>query len=197
MDAVAEFARLVVRVGVNLQRGQELLLAGQVEQATFVRAIAEEAYRAGARHVSVDYRDPWIRRAMVADGPDETLGWTPPWLLARLERAAEIGAAVISIAGGADADVYEGLDPRRAAPGRLARARMPEFERLWLEVVNDKRVPWTIVACPTERWAQETLGEPDVERLWDAVAYAMRLDRPDPAAAWDQRMDELEQRARA
>src|SRR5215211_2260369 len=192
MDALADYARLVVRVGVNLQPGQELLLGGQVEQAPFLRAIAEAAYRAGARHVDVDYRDPWIRRALVAEGPEETLGWTPPWVLARIERAAEIGAAVVAVAGGSDADVYEGLDP-----GRLARARMPDFERLWLEVVNAKRVPWTIVACPTERWAAETLGEPDVDRLWQAVAHAMRLDQPDPAAAWAARMDELDERARS
>ena len=190
MEALEAYARLVVRVGVNVRPGQEVLIGGQVDHVPFVRAIAEEAYRAGARHVDVDYRDPWIRRALVAEGPDDTLGWTPPWLLARLERAAEFGAAVVNIASGSNADVYEGLDT-----GRLARARMPELERMWLEAVNDRRVAWTIVAYPTERWAQETLGEPDVERLAQAVAHAMRLDLPDPAAAWNQRMDDLEQRA--
>jgi aminopeptidase len=53
------------------------------------------------------------------------------------------------------------------------------------------------VAYPTERWAREALGEPDVDRLWEAVAHAMRLDRDDPAAAWSERLDELEARARA
>ena len=74
---------------------------------------------------------------------------------------------------------------------------MPAAEKSWLEAVNERKVAWVIVAYPTERWARETLGEPDVDRLWSAVAHAMRLDQPDPAAAWSERLDELEARARA
>jgi aminopeptidase len=138
----------------------------------------------------VDYRDPWVRRALVAEGSDESLGVTPPWIVAQIEHAAKTGTGVISISGGSNADVYDGLDP-----ARLGRARMPEFERAWIEAVNERKVPWTIVAYPTEAWAREMFGEPDVDRLWQAVAHAMRLDRPDPAAAWAERLDELEARA--
>jgi aminopeptidase len=172
--------------------GQDVLVGAEIEQAEFVRAIAAEAYRAGARHVDVEYRDPWVRRALVAEGSDDALGWTPRWLLARMEDAAREGAAVIHVSGGSNADVYEGLDL-----GRLARARMPEVEKAWLKAVTDRAVAWTIVAYPTERWAAEVLGEPDVDRLWRAVAHVMRLDDPDPAAAWSARLDELEARANA
>ena len=192
MGEIEEYARLVVRVGVDVQQGQDVLVNGQIEQAPFVRAVTEEAYRAGARYVDVEYRDPFVRRALVAEGPDETLEWSPPWLVARMKHAAETGAAVVHLAGGSNADVYEGVDP-----ARLARARMPEFERVWLDAVNERKVAWTIVAYPTERWARETFGEPDVDRLWKAVAHVMRLDHPDPAAAWKERLDELEARAGA
>ena len=192
MGAIDDYARLVVRVGVDVRPGQEVLVNAQIDHAPFVRALAEEAYRAGARHVDVDYGDPWVRRAMVAEAPDGAFGYTPPGLLARLEHAKETGAAVIAVSGGSNADVYEGLDP-----ARLARARMPAFEESWLDAVNARKVAWIIVAYPTERWARETLGEPDVDRLWAAVAHAMRLDQPDPAAAWSERLDELEARALA
>jgi aminopeptidase len=192
MGAIDDYARLVVRVGADVRPGQDVLVDAQIDHAPFVRALAEEAYRAGARYVDVDYRDPWIRRAMVAEASDDTFGHTPPGLLARLEHAKETGAAVIAVSGGSNADVYEGLDP-----ARLARARMPAAEKSWLEAVNERKVAWVIVAYPTERWARETLGEPDVDRLWSAVAHAMRLDQPDPAAAWSERLDELEARARA
>jgi aminopeptidase len=192
MGAIDDYARLVVRVGADVRPGQDVLVDAQIDHAPFVRALAEEAYRAGARHVDVDYRDPWIRRAMVAEASDDAFGYTPPGLLARLEHAKETGAAVIAVSGGSNADVYEGLDP-----ARLARARMPDAEKAWLDAVNERKVAWVIVAYPTERWARETLGEPDVDRLWSAVAHAMRLDQPDPAAAWSERLDELEARARA
>jgi aminopeptidase len=192
MGAIEGYARLVVRVGVAVREGQDVLLSGQIDRADFLRAIADEAYRAGARHVDVDFRDPWIHRALVAEGSDEALGFSPPWMVTRMEQAAESGAAVIHVSAGSNAEVYEGLDL-----GRLARARMPDVEKAWLKAVSRRAVAWTIVAYPTERWAAETLGEPDVERLWQAVAHAMRLDEPDPAAAWSRLLDELEARAQA
>src|SRR4051794_12238512 len=190
MGEIEDYARLVVHVGVDVQPGQDVIVHAEIDHAPFVRALVAEAYRAGARVVDVDYRDPYVRRALVAEGSDESLGVTPPWVVTRMEHAARNGAAIISVSGGSNAEVYEGL-----ATARLARARMPEWERAWIDAVNGRKVPWIIVAYPTERWARETFGEPDVDRLWQAVAYAMRLDRPDPAAAWAERLDELEARA--
>jgi aminopeptidase len=155
-----------------------------------VRAVTVEAYRAGARYVDVHYSDPWIRRALVEEGAEDSLGWTPPWMVARLERGVEVGAAAVAIAGASNSDVFEGVDTTR-----LSRARFADLERFWLSSALDGKIAWTIVAAPGERWAREALGEPDVDRLWRAMAHSLRLDEPDPAAAWDRRMTELEGRA--
>ena len=191
-DLLRAYARLVVRAGVNLEPGQELLVEAQLDHAPLARAIAEEAYGAGARFVDVRFGDPYIRRALALGGPDDALGWTPPWVVSRIERAAEIGGAVIGISDSSYADVFEGVDGER-----LAAARMRDFERTWLRVVTGAHVSWSLIAFPTERWAREALGEPDLDRLWDAVAHALRLREADPAAAWEKRLDELEARARA
>ena len=156
-----------------------------------MRAIAEEAYAAGARYVDVAYADRWVQRAFVATAPDDMLGWTPPWMVARLERAIEVGAAVIGVSADSGAEVFEGLDG-----DRLARARFRDFDRVWMDGVMGRKLAWSLVAYPTEGWAREALGEPDVERLWDAFAHALRLDEPDPAAAWQQRLTSCEARAR-
>jgi len=186
------YARLLVRAGVNLADGQELLIHAQHEHAPFVRAIAEEAYAAGARYVDVAYADRWVQRAFVEAAPDDMLGWTPPWMVARLERAIEVGAAVIGVSADSGAEVFEGLDG-----DRLARARFRDFDRVWMDGVMGRRLAWSLVAHPTESWAREALGEPDIERLWEAFAHALRLDLPNPAAAWQERLDELEARAAA
>src|SRR3954468_9008929 len=192
MGEIEDYARLVVQVGVDVQRGQDVIRHAEIDPAPFVRAVVTEAYRAGARVVDADFRDAYVRRALIAEGSEESFGVTPASNLARIQNAMETGAAVIAIAGGSNAEVYEGLDP-----ARLGRARMPDYERAWIDAGNQRKVPWTIVAYPTERWARETFGEPDVERLWRAVSHVMRLDRPDPAAAWAQRLEELEARADA
>jgi leucyl aminopeptidase (aminopeptidase T) len=90
-DRLEVYARLVVELGANVGPGQEVHVEGNVEHAPFVRALAEEAYRAGARYVDVDYLDQHVRRAMIEHASDEILSWTPPWLLARLR---ELGAEI-------------------------------------------------------------------------------------------------------
>jgi aminopeptidase len=185
------YARLLVHAGVNLAAGQELLVHAQHEHAPLARAIAEEAYAAGARYVDVAYADRRVQRAFVSTAPDAMLGWTPPWMVQRLERAIEVGAAVIGISADSGADVFEGVDG-----DRLARARFRDFDLVWMDGVMGRRLAWSLVAYPTEGWAREALGEPDTARLWDAFAHALRLDEPDPAAAWKHRLDELEARAR-
>jgi aminopeptidase len=191
-DLLRAYARLVVRTGVNLGPGQELLVEAQLDHAPLVRAITDEAYDAGARFVDVNYGDPYVRRARAALSPDDVLGWTPPWMIQRLERGAEIGAAVIGISDSSYADVFAGVDGKR-----LAAARFRDLDRTWLQAVTDGTMAWSLIAFPTERWATEALGEPDLDRLWDAVGHALRLREADPAAAWQQRLDELAARARS
>jgi aminopeptidase len=191
-ELLRAYAQLVVRAGVNLAPGQELLVEAQLDHAPLVRAITQEAYEAGARFVDVHYNDPYVRRARAIASPDDTLGWTPPWMVERLERAAQIEAAVVGISDSSYSDVFAGVDGQR-----LAAARMRDFERTWLRVVTEGAVAWSLIAFPTERWAQEALGDPDVSRLWDAVAHALRLREDDPAGSWQARLDELDARARA
>jgi aminopeptidase len=189
-ELLRSYAQLVVRTGVNLAPNQELIVEAQLDHAPLVRAITTEAYEAGARFVDVNYSDPYVRRARAALSPDDVLGWTPPWMIQRLERATEIGAAVIGISDSSYADVFEGVDG-----ARLAAARFRDLDRTWLRAVTGGNVAWSLIAYPTERWATEALGEPDVDRLWDAVAHTLRLREPDPADAWRIRLDELAARA--
>src|SRR6478609_3350709 len=186
-----KYAQLVVRTGANIQPGQTLLLEADVAQSDLARAISDEAYAVGAGYVDVVYRDPWLRRSMIEHGPDEALEHSPGWMTERVRRAAQDGGALIGISGGSNQEVYEGLDL-----ARVGRARHAEVEREWLKAVTNREISWALIACPTERWAQEVFGEPDVERLWEAVAHALRLDEADPAAAWEQRLDELDKRTK-
>jgi aminopeptidase len=185
-------ARLAVLTGAGLQPGQELLVHGELEHAPLLREIARQAYEAGAFSVDIQYADPVVRRAKVDLAPQDALGYTPPWMVQRMERAAQEGSAVIAIAGASHADLFEGADP-----ARMAAARHRDFDRAWADAVMGQKVAWAILAYPTDEWAAEVFGEPAVDKLWDAVAHSLRLDAPDPAAAWDERLKELDARARA
>jgi aminopeptidase len=189
-ERLEAYARLILGVGVNLQPGQELQVVGLLEHAPLVRTLARLAYADGARHVDVLYIDPHVRRALIELGPDESLDWSPPWLIERLERLAEQRGARVAIVGDPEPELLADLDPVR-----VGRARMTALVDASLKQATEHRVSWTIAAYPNEGWAGAVFGEPDVQRLWDAVASAVRLDEADPVAAWRRHVDRLSERA--
>jgi len=190
-DLLRRYAELAVRVGANVGEGQDVNVTAYVEHAPFARALAAAAYEAGARHVTVSYGDQYVKRELIIHADDETLEWTPPWQLARVEYFAEHAGASISIAGDPNPDVFADLDGER-----VGKARPKALSERSLQIVfEERKVNWTIVAYPTAGWAQKVFGEPDVERLWKHVGRAVRLDEADPVAAWHAHVDHLVARA--
>jgi aminopeptidase len=187
-ERLERYAELAVRVGANLQPGQSVFVLTQVAHAPLARALTRAAYAAGAAYVDVDYRDPHVRRAMIELGPDEALTHEPEWRLS-LARATE-GNVNLATAGDPEPDLLADLDG-----GRVGRARMAGVQEVYRQQLVDRSVNWTIVAYPNAQWAERVFGEPDVERLWQAVAACTRLDAADPAEAWRKHMQRLERRA--
>jgi aminopeptidase len=183
------YARLAVQVGLNLQPGQILAVNALPEHAPLVRAVAREAYAAGASYVDVLYSDQHVRRAHAQLAADEMLGFSPPWLVARLRALGERGGALIAITGNPEPELFADLDGER-----VGKSRMREVAEESLKL-TDGLCNWTIVAYPNEGWAQTVLGTPDVEKLWDAVGKTMRLDADDPVAAWREHLARLQSRA--
>ena len=165
-ERLDRYARLAVEVGVNLQAGQFLRISADPEHLPLVRAIGRVAYERGARYVEVLYRDDHLKRARVEHAPEDSLDWSPPWTVSLIDHMVETRGATISITGNADPELLADLDQRRAQ-----RAR-PRFavEKL-LDAENRRLIQWTIVGYPNEGWAQTVFGEPDVERLWNAVDH--------------------------
>jgi aminopeptidase len=190
-DTITAYARLAVRVGVNLQPGQRLAVNAFVEHSALVRAVAEEAYGAGASHVDVYYSDLRVRRSHIQHAAEDMLGWSPPWLVKRLDDLGADGGALLAISGSPDPEIFADLDG-----GRVANARQRAISEASLRLTGGD-CNWSIVAFPSEGWARLVFGEPDVERLWEAIAAAVRLDEPDPVAAWNEHLDRLAARAAA
>lgn len=189
-ERLARYARLVVEVGVNLQPGQLLRVAAHPEHLPFVRAIAEVAYERGARYVEAIYGDPHVRRSRIMHAPEDTLDWSPPWSLALIDELATTNGAIISITGDPEPELFGNLDP-----ARIAKTRPRLVAERMLKATGDGRIAWTIIGYPNPGWAQMVFGEPDVERLWEAVAVATRLDEDDPVAAWRAHIGRLQERA--
>jgi len=189
-ERLQRYAELTVRVGANVQEGQDVVVTCLVEHADIARAMAREAYRAGAEHVVVLYSDLHVRRAAIEHGPAEELGWSAPYMLDWVRRWGEERPTLISLTGNPDPELLSDLDP-----ALVGKADPREIRAVTLDHIGARRFSWTIVAAPNEGWATQVFGEPDVERLWDAVATATRLDQPDPVAAWREHLERLQARA--
>jgi aminopeptidase len=130
-----------------------------------------------------------IRKSFIAHAAEDDLGWTTPWNLERVRNYE--GNALIMITGDPEPELLTDQDPRR-----IGMARPLEALQTQLKIQNDRATNWTIAAYPTAGQAQQVFGEPDLERLWEAVGAAVRLDEPDPVAAWQAHVAKLKDRCR-
>ena len=187
-ERLDRYAELAVRVGANVQPGQEVFVQPMVEHAELGRALVRQAYEAGASYVHVLYRDEHVRRAMIELGPDSALTHSPAWQKKLAEDAA--GNAFISTTGKPDPQLLADLDGER-----IGRAIQTEIAEIVQRQHRENTVNWCGIGGPNEGWAKQVFGEPDVERLWEKVAFCMRLDEPDPVEAWREHMARLDARA--
>jgi aminopeptidase len=184
-ERIDAYADLIVRVGANVQEGQTVYVSALVEHAPLVRAIGRASYAAGARLVDARYADNHLRRSFIEHAADDDLTSTTPWLMARTEALAN-GGAIIMIAGDPEPELLADIDQER-----VGKARPIDAMKRQLKAQNEKAVNWTIAAYPTEGQAVQVFGEPDVERLWEAVAHSVRLNEDDPVAAWREHVARL------
>ena len=188
---VQPLAELIVRFGANVQPGQIVALSSEPGKEALARAIAEEAYRAGARFVDLSVFDIHLKRARALHADPDTLTFVPPWYGERMRALGDARGARIHLAGPVAPHIMDGVDPALASKDMLPALKES------IEVVNERTTNWTIAPCPTPGWAQ--LVHPDLDpdaaldRLWEQVAHVLRLDESDPAAAWEERFDKLRQ----
>ncbi|HEX6763366.1 MAG TPA: aminopeptidase [Gaiellaceae bacterium] len=185
------YAELIVRVGANVRPGQLVDVLAGPEHAEMVRAVAREAYRAGARYVDVRYVDPHVKRALIeSNAPDDVLSWTPPWLLSRERNLGDEHAAVIALTGDAEPELLADLPG-----GRVGKARMVDLAKESSRQVSERLCNWCVAGVPNDGWARQMFGTPDVDRLWALVEHCVRLDEADPVAAWQAHTRKLAHRA--
>ncbi|MFL5862297.1 MAG: aminopeptidase [Solirubrobacteraceae bacterium] len=186
----SQLATLAVKLGANVQPGQIVAVSSEPGKEHLARAVAEAAYAAGAKFVDLTVFDVYFKRARALHADRDTLGYVPPWFGERVLALGDLRAARISLSGPVAPHALDDVDPELISLDRLPR--VPEA----MKVLNDATTNWTIVPCPTPAWA--TLVYPRLEppaaleRLWSEIAHITRLDEPDPVAAWERRLAELQ-----
>ncbi|HLR08476.1 MAG TPA: aminopeptidase [Bacillota bacterium] len=187
-----KYAELALRTGVNLQKGQPLMVNAPVDGADFVRIVARKAYEMGAKIVHINWSDDELTLLKYENAPEEVITTVPEWLVKLYNYYAEDDAAVLSIMS-SNPDLLKDVDPERIAKANKAHAEALKNFRQY--TMNDK-ITWSIIAIPNSDWAQKVFPdkpkEEAVKRLWDAIVKIVRVDKDDPVAAWEKHNATLE-----
>lgn len=190
-----KYAELAVKIGVNIQPGQALVINAPITAAEFVRLVTTKAYAAGASLVKVNWSDETITRQQFEHAAPETFSKEPTWYAGEMTEFAENGAAVMAVIS-ENPDALKGIEPERIANFQKARgAALAKYRALQMA----DKISWNVIAVPSQPWADKVFPElPEEERvpqLWEAIFHTVRIDREDPIAAWHEHLDNLERRA--
>ncbi|TVY04384.1 aminopeptidase [Cohnella terricola] len=191
-----QYAALAVEVGVNVQPGQQLCIISPISAAEFVRAAVKRAYEIGAKYVQVDWSDEEVSRSRLELVSEETLSYFPTWLTDSRVKMAEEGTAFLHVVA-ENPDILQGVDPKRIALSTKAQqTAMQPFRRFTLNNI----CAWSIVAYPTQPWANKVfpeLAENDrVNALWEAFFAAARVNEENPIEHWREHAATLSAKAK-
>jgi aminopeptidase len=180
-----KYAELSVKVGVNIQKGQTLVIRqAPIEMADFIRLVVKKAYEAGAKNVIVDWNDEQLTRMKFDMAPDEAFTEYPKWLADGYTELAENNAAFMAITA-SNPDLLKGVDPNRISNAQKAAG---EAMSRYRELAQADKFTWCVLAVPSKGWAEkvfpEASKEEQIKKLWEAIFQATRADLEDPVTAW-------------
>lgn len=184
-DFLRKYAELAVKTGVNIQKGQLLVITSPIECAPFTRLATEIAYEAGAKDVIVQWNDEISTKIKYLKAPEEVFDTIPKWMVDSRLSSAKEGAAFLSISA-ADPELLKEVDPKRIARyQKTSQLALKEFSERLMSNKNS----WAVVSIPTTGWATKVFpnssAEEAVELLWNEIFKVVRVDSEDPVAAWD------------
>jgi aminopeptidase len=171
-ESLARYADAIVRASLGIEKGDTLVVQGEPEHREVLVAVAESAYRAGARFVDVLTADPLVMRARLMHGSDEALGALSPWSRRRLREVSGPRGALAAIFGEGEVGYLDGVSPKRIATDYQRMAKQTAFIR---RAQLNLRARWTIAAWPTDHWAGQVY--PELEPLEGKRRLALDLLR--------------------
>ena len=188
-----KFAKLIAVKGVNVRKGQEVVVNASLDQPEFVKMVVEECYRAGASKVTVEWSYQPLTKLHYRYRSLKTLSTMENWEIEKFKHKVEALPAVIFIDSD-DPDGLKGVNQEKVAKSQ--RAKYPIIKPMRDAMEN--KYQWCIAAVPGKAWAKKVFPNERegkaVEKLWNAILYTSRADGEDPVKAWEEHNADLKSR---
>lgn len=178
------YARLIVKLGVDVQPGQQVLIRAPLFADKLVHLITTAAYAQGARRVHVNWEDEELNRLFLVHSSLEELAEVPQWKVGFYEELAADGAAIITIYS-PNPELLKDVDKDRI--GIAQKSGGAAFQK-FMSYLNSYRIPWCLLSVPNPAWATSVFPnmpvDEAVQKLWASIFYTTRVNQPDPVQAW-------------
>ncbi|MFD1735091.1 aminopeptidase [Bacillus salitolerans] len=190
-EKLKKYAEITVKIGLNIQKGQILLINAPIVSAEYVREVAKAAYDAGAKNVHVEWVDEELSKIKYEQAPEESLMHFPSWKAKGYEEMAKDGCAYLAISA-SNPDLLKGVSAERVAMTRKAQAEaMGSFRSM----TRSNQISWCVVSVPTPEWAAKVFPhlseEKQVPALWESIFACTRATLDDPIKAWEEHSKQL------
>ena len=187
-----KYAELIVKKGINIKKGQQVVVRADLDQPEFVKTVVEKCYAAGAQKVEVEWSYQPLTKIHINNRSQEVLQRVEDWEEAKLKHREEVLPCMIYLLS-EDPDGLVGVDREKYALQVQAR-----YKRLKpIQDAMENKYQWCIAAVPGEKWANKMFPElkngEAIEKLWEAILYTSRCT-DDPLAAWDKHNKELKEK---
>ncbi|HJG06314.1 aminopeptidase [Ligilactobacillus agilis] len=194
-EKLAKYAQLIIEVGVNVQKGQAVVLYISVTQQKLAHLLVEKAYQAGASEVIVKWSDTFSNRQFLKYASAERLSNAPEYIVKEAEYIVAKKAARISVVS-EDPGAYAGIDQKRIAQNQKTMGQALLSVR---KATQNNDLSWTVVGAADKAWAKKVfpdLATQDaVSRLWEEIFKTCRINEADPIAAWKAHDQQLRSKA--
>lgn len=194
-EKLEQFAELAVKIGVNVQKGQYLLINTSTDTLDFTRIVVKKAYEAGAGRVHVNLTDASFERAYYENVTIEETANFPKWTVAQREELIERKGALLWI-DAENPDLLAGIDVEKiGAQQKAAGTALVNYRKA---VMNDD-IAWSIIAVPSPKWAAKVFPNlpenEQVDALWDAIFKTVRIGEGNAVQNWEAHIANLHARA--
>ncbi len=193
-DKLNNFAELSIRVGINLQKGQRLLIRAPIETAEFVRKLVDVAYKAGSPLVEIAWSDDSILMSRFNYAVSNSFDMASLIERNAMEDVIDAGGAIIKVYA-SDPELLKDVEPEKL--DRLMRKNQAEYQAVSARM-GASEASWLVISVPIDSWSAKVFPNESIEnqkaKLWDAIFQATRSDLANPIEAWKEHLANLEER---
>lgn len=188
-SVLKKYAELIAKTGINVQKGQDVVIRCDLDQPEFVKMVTEYCYKFGARKVTIEWSYQPLAKVHNKYCSVKTLATIEKWEEEKLKHNSLTLPALIWL-DSEDPDGLKGMNEKKSAEAQRIRYPLIKPYRDAME----NKYQWCIAAVPGKKWAKKVFPNLSVsqamEKLWEAILYTSRVDE-NPIEAWKKHNEDL------